>query len=62
MSNVPKLTKYFLSDKWSEDVNVDNPLGMHGEIATSYAELIRTMWSGTYSFTTPRNFKVSFDP
>ena len=59
MSNVPQLTEYFLSEKWREELNVDNPLGMKGEIATSYAELIRNIWSGKYSYTVPRNFKVS---
>ena len=58
MSNVPELTSYFLSGKWEEELNEDNPLGMHGEIATSYAELVRTIWSGKYSYTVPRNFKV----
>ena len=59
MSNVPQLTEYFLSEQWRDELNRDNPLGMKGEIATSYAELIRNMWSGKYSYTVPRNFKVS---
>jgi len=58
MSNVPRLSEYFQSGKWKEEVNEDNPLGMHGEIARSYAELIETIWSGNFSFTVPRNFKV----
>ena len=58
MSNVPDLTDYFISEKWQDELNADNPLGMHGEIATSYAELIRNMWSGNNSYTVPRNFKV----
>ena len=58
MSNVPKLTEYFLSKKWEEEINEDNPLGMHGEIARAYAELVHIMWSGNYSYTVPRNFKV----
>ena len=60
MSNVPKLTEYLLSDRWINEVNENNPLGMGGEIARSYAELIKVMWSGKYSHTVPRNFKVSF--
>lgn len=58
MSNVPRLTKYFLSQKWEKELNEENPLGMHGEIASSYADLVKTMWSGKYSYTVPRNFKV----
>lgn len=60
MSNVPRLTEYFMSDNWSDEVNADNPLGMHGEIATSYADLVKTIWSGKYSYTVPKNFKVWF--
>ncbi|CAH1783519.1 unnamed protein product, partial [Owenia fusiformis] len=59
MSNVPDLTEYMLSDKWEEELNYDNPLGMKGEIAKSYAELIKTIWSGKYSYTVPRNFKLA---
>ena len=58
MSSVPKLTEYLLSDRWINEVNENNPLGMGGEIARSYAELIKVMWSGKYSHTVPRNFKV----
>lgn len=60
MSNVPHLCEYFMSGQWKEELNLDNPLGMKGEIASSYAELIRNMWSGKYSYTVPRNFKVMF--
>ncbi|XP_041349901.1 ubiquitin carboxyl-terminal hydrolase 15-like isoform X2 [Gigantopelta aegis] len=59
MSNVPLLTEFMLSDRWVSEVNEDNPLGNKGEIARSYAELIKTMWNGKYSYTVPRNFKVA---
>ncbi|KAK3578660.1 hypothetical protein CHS0354_002964 [Potamilus streckersoni] len=59
MSNVPLLTKYFLSKKWMDEINEENPLGMHGEIARSYAELVQIMWSGKSSYTAPRNFKYA---
>ena len=58
MSNVPALTEYMVTDRWKEELNVDNPLGMHGEVAISYAELIKIIWCGKYSYTVPRNFKV----
>ncbi|ESO84311.1 hypothetical protein LOTGIDRAFT_132462 [Lottia gigantea] len=59
MSNVPSLTEYFLSGKWKEELNPDNPLGMRGEIAESYAELIQTMWCGKHLYSLPRAFKLS---
>jgi len=47
-----------LDDRWKQELNVDNPLGMRGEVAMSYAELIKILWCGKYSYTIPRNFKV----
>ncbi|KAG1926570.1 ubiquitin carboxyl-terminal hydrolase 15-like isoform X1 [Pimephales promelas] len=58
LSNVPPLTEYFLKDKHQEELNEDNPLGMKGEIAKAYAELIKQLWSGKQSCVTPRPFKT----
>ncbi|XP_006633881.2 ubiquitin carboxyl-terminal hydrolase 15 isoform X1 [Lepisosteus oculatus] len=58
LSNIPPLTEYFLKDKYQEELNIDNPLGMRGEIAKVYAELIKQIWSGKYSYVTPRPFKT----
>lgn len=59
LSNIPPLTDYFLKDKYTDELNEDNPLGMKGEIARAYAELIKQLWSGKYSYVTPRPFKVN---
>ncbi|XP_036375809.1 ubiquitin carboxyl-terminal hydrolase 15-like isoform X2 [Megalops cyprinoides] len=58
LSNIPPLTEYFLKDKYQDELNLDNPLGMRGEIAKVYAELIKQLWSGKYSYVTPRPFKT----
>ncbi|XP_074861038.1 ubiquitin carboxyl-terminal hydrolase 4 isoform X2 [Carettochelys insculpta] len=58
LSNTPPLTEYFLEDKYEAEINHDNPLGMRGEIAEAYAELIKQMWSGRYSHVVPRMFKT----
>ncbi|XP_043093155.1 ubiquitin carboxyl-terminal hydrolase 15-like isoform X5 [Puntigrus tetrazona] len=58
LSNVPPLTQYFLKDRHQVELNQDNPLGMKGEIAKAYAELIKQLWSGKYSYVTPRPFKT----
>ncbi|KAG8128368.1 hypothetical protein E2320_015218 [Naja naja] len=58
LSNTPPLTDYFLEDKYEAEINQDNPLGMRGEIAEAYAELIKQMWSGQNSHVAPRMFKV----
>ncbi|XP_064175645.1 ubiquitin carboxyl-terminal hydrolase 15-like isoform X1 [Anguilla rostrata] len=58
LSNIPPLTEFFLRDKYQEELNMDNPLGMRGEIAKAYAELAKQVWSGKYSYVTPRPFKT----
>lgn len=58
LSNTAPLTDYFLKDEYEAEINRDNPLGMKGEIAEAYAELIKQMWSGRDSHVAPRMFKV----
>ncbi|KAH6929254.1 hypothetical protein HPB50_025374 [Hyalomma asiaticum] len=58
MSNTPPLTEYFMTDRYLSELNDSNPLGMRGEIAKSYADLIKVMWSGNCSSVIPRPFKV----
>ncbi|KAI9252990.1 hypothetical protein BDA99DRAFT_520573 [Phascolomyces articulosus] len=57
MSNTPQLSKYFLSGKYKDELNRDNPLGMKGEVAEVYGEVIEQLWSGTESSLAPRHFK-----
>lgn len=58
LSNTAPLTDYFLKDEYEAEINRDNPLGMKGEIAEAYAELIKQMWSGRDAHVAPRMFKV----
>ncbi|XP_044307497.1 ubiquitin carboxyl-terminal hydrolase 4 [Varanus komodoensis] len=58
LSNTPPLTEYFLEDEYEAEINQENPLGMRGEIAEAYAELIKQMWSGMHSHVAPRMFKT----
>uniref|UniRef100_A0A673HVG9 Ubiquitin carboxyl-terminal hydrolase 15 n=1 Tax=Sinocyclocheilus rhinocerous TaxID=307959 RepID=A0A673HVG9_9TELE len=58
LSNIPPLTEYFLKDQHQDELNQDNLLGMKGEIAKAYAELIKQLWSGKCSYVTPRPFKT----
>jgi ubiquitin C-terminal hydrolase len=43
---------------YKNDLNPDNPLGMKGEVAEAYGNLIERLWSGTTSSIAPREFKV----
>eukprot|EP01125_Pyxidicula_operculata_P001398 TRINITY_DN11291_c0_g1_i1.p1 TRINITY_DN11291_c0_g1~~TRINITY_DN11291_c0_g1_i1.p1 ORF type:complete len:854 (+),score=174.30 TRINITY_DN11291_c0_g1_i1:15-2576(+) len=58
LSNTPSLTRYFLEDKYKNDINRNNPLGMEGKLAESYASLIKKLWSSTGSVT-PNDFKYT---
>ncbi|XP_065667383.1 ubiquitin carboxyl-terminal hydrolase 15 isoform X7 [Hydra vulgaris] len=57
LSNTIPLTKYFLSNTYKHELNPNNPLGMQGKIAETYAELIHHVW-GSNTYFTPRNFKM----
>ncbi|XP_075751716.1 ubiquitin carboxyl-terminal hydrolase 15 isoform X1 [Rhipicephalus microplus] len=59
MSNTPPLTEYFMTDRYLSELNDSNPLGMRGEIAKSYADLVKVMWSGNCSSVIPRPFKMA---
>ncbi|XP_077488380.1 ubiquitin carboxyl-terminal hydrolase 15-like isoform X1 [Amblyomma americanum] len=59
MSNTPPLTEYFMKDRYLAELNDSNPLGMRGEIAKSYADLIKVMWSGNCASVIPRPFKMA---
>ncbi|KAI8146293.1 hypothetical protein BJV82DRAFT_666085 [Fennellomyces sp. T-0311] len=57
LSNTKALTQYFLEGKYKDELNRDNPLGMRGELAEAYGDLIRDMWSGKQTSLAPRSFK-----
>ncbi|XP_051115413.1 ubiquitin carboxyl-terminal hydrolase 9-like [Andrographis paniculata] len=50
------LVEYFLQD-YSEEINRENPLGLRGELAVSFGELLRKLWSSGRSPVAPRAFK-----
>jgi ubiquitin carboxyl-terminal hydrolase 4/11/15 len=56
LSNTPELNKYFLCESTSctvltlasvykEEINRDNPLGMHGLIADAFGQVVESLWS-----------------
>jgi len=59
LSNTPAITEYFDHDNYLEDINEDNPLGMKGEIARTFGQLIKDMWGGKHSYVVPRAFKMA---
>ncbi|CAF4349932.1 unnamed protein product, partial [Rotaria magnacalcarata] len=57
ISNVPALTDYFRRRDYSEHINRDNPLGMKGDVAQAYGDLIANMWSGKINYYAPKALK-----
>jgi len=57
--SVEELTQYFLHDQWKKDLNPNNPLGHHGEIAKAYANLVKQIYEENASSTNPSRFKAT---
>ncbi|KAJ0084359.1 hypothetical protein Patl1_30249 [Pistacia atlantica] len=56
LAHTPKLVDYFLGD-YCKEINHDNPLGMDGEIALAFGDLLRKLWAPGASPVAPRTFK-----
>jgi ubiquitin carboxyl-terminal hydrolase 4/11/15 len=54
-----ELSDYFLTGVYRDELNPDNPLGMHGAIAEAFGALLHRIWdpSGSSSSYSPREFK-----
>lgn len=57
LSNTTEFRDYFLESRFQNDINTDNPLGMGGKLAVSYAVLLRTLWSGKHYSYAPSKLK-----
>ncbi|XP_022756057.1 ubiquitin carboxyl-terminal hydrolase 8-like isoform X4 [Durio zibethinus] len=56
LAHTPKMVDYFLGD-YSREINHDNPLGMNGEIASAFGDLLRKLWAPGATPVAPRTFK-----
>ena len=61
--HIPELNYYFLYQFFEKELNVDNPLGNNGKVATSFANLIKQTFDNRYSGNnghfSPREFKYT---
>lgn len=55
--HTPQLVEYFLQD-YSHEINRQNPLGMEGELAHAFGELLRKLWAPGRQPVAPRAFKA----
>ncbi|XP_042476652.1 ubiquitin carboxyl-terminal hydrolase 8-like isoform X1 [Macadamia integrifolia] len=56
LAHTPKLVDYFLGD-YRREINQDNPLGMDGELALAFGDLLQKLWAPGAAPVTPRVFK-----
>lgn len=56
LAHTPKVVDYFLGD-YTREINPDNPLGMKGEIASAFGDLLRKLWAPGATPVAPRTFK-----
>ncbi|CAN6466306.1 unnamed protein product [Victoria cruziana] len=54
--HTPPLVQFFLGD-YSQEINRQNPLGMDGEIALAFGDLLRKLWLPGRTPVPPRTFK-----
>ncbi|KAG2549747.1 hypothetical protein PVAP13_9KG261500 [Panicum virgatum] len=54
--HTPPLVEYFLED-YTREINTENPLGLQGELAVAFGELLTKLWSSGRTSVAPRAFK-----
>ncbi|KAM0825955.1 hypothetical protein ACQ4PT_069206 [Festuca glaucescens] len=57
LAHTSKLVDYFLGD-YHKEINTYNPLGMKGELAYSFGDLLRKIWAIDGTSFPPRQFKA----
>ncbi|KAI4310628.1 hypothetical protein MLD38_035592 [Melastoma candidum] len=57
LAHTPKLVEFFLGD-YRKEINLQNPLGMKGELALTFGELLRKIWSPGRGPIYPHRFKL----
>ena len=48
----------FIANEYRGDINRDNPLGCEGQLAYSFAALVKKLWNGEHEYLYPKNLKV----
>lgn len=43
---------------YKKSINLYNPLGMKGNLANAFAELLKALWKEDYTFLSPVTFRV----
>lgn len=57
LSSIPPLSDFFLSQRYKNDINESNPLGMKGKVAKAFAQVLEKLWSPQTSVIDISDFK-----
>jgi ubiquitin C-terminal hydrolase len=57
LSHTPLFRSYFLSGRYLDEINRENPLGTGGKLVSEFAQLLRMIWSGSNVHISPFKFK-----
>eukprot|EP01046_Picozoa_sp_COSAG06_P051887 COSAG06_NODE_8579_length_2125_cov_1.394373_1_plen_666_part_10 len=57
LSNTPSWRDFFISGQYEEDINVDNPLGYKGRLASEFGKLMKEIWCKSQSSVSPSTLK-----
>ena len=60
LSNCFQLTKYFLSNLYLDDINIENKNGTGGKILKCYKKLLKNLWKKNYEYINPDKFNDIF--
>ena len=63
LSHIKPFVEYFLSNKYTNEINTNNPLGSGGVLVSSFATLVKKLWKNNcdYSYIHPSEFKRKLD-
>ncbi|OHT11697.1 Clan CA, family C19, ubiquitin hydrolase-like cysteine peptidase [Tritrichomonas foetus] len=53
------IMKIFLHSNWKADLNETNPIGMKGNLARAFADLVKNIWSGDSAVIAPHDLKMT---
>lgn len=57
LSNAAPLRDYFINDIYKDNINKNNPIGMKGNVAEQFGNVLKSLWSGQESYISPRLLK-----
>ncbi|XP_078430807.1 ubiquitin-specific protease 8 [Wolffia australiana] len=58
LAHTPMLVEFFLGE-YTKEINAQNPLGMNGELAMAFGEVIRKLWAAERVPVAPKHFKAT---